>query len=189
MDQVATSPSPSILTRIAGRLRSGFGDRIPVRRRSPDSGLALPAGIALRLGGAVLATLIGGAQPSAQLIQPELAELSSGLELATAAAEAGQFEEARRLFLQLQENFPGAPEPRLGLANLVLALGEPHAARRVYGEALQRAQHDDHRAQAELGLGRTALRFEDAEEAQEHFRAAESLDPVSPRATRGSTPT
>ena len=122
MDQVATSPSPSILTRIAGQLRSGFGDRIPVRRRSPDSGLALPAGIALRLGGAVLATLIGGAQPSAQLIQLELADLSSGLDLATTAAEAGQLEEARRLFVQLQEHFPDAAEPRLGLANLIRSL-------------------------------------------------------------------
>ena len=185
MAAVVALPPPPDLARIARLLRSGLSDRIPIRRRSPDSRLSTPASVALRLGSAVLATLIVLSEANAQLEQPERAQLTRSLETASAAAEAGQFEDARRLYLQLRDHFPDAAEPRLGLANLSLALRETEAARRSFGEALQRARREDHRAQAELGLGLAMLALGDPEAAVKHFSAAESFGPVSVLASNG----
>ena len=185
MAAVVALPPPPDLARIARLLRSGLSDRIPIRRRSPDSRLSTPASVALRLGSAVLATLIVLSEANAQLEQPERAQLTRSLETASAAAEAGQLEDARRLYLQLRDHFPDAAEPRLGLANLSLALRETEAARRSFGEALQRARREDHRAQAELGLGLAMLALGDPEAAVKHFSAAESFGPVSVLASNG----
>ena len=185
MTPVVVSPSPSLYTRIAGRFQCSPGNRIAAGRRSPHSSLSPLGGIAPRLAGAVLAALIVGARADAQLVHPELMELDSGLEFASAAVKAGRFEDAKRSFLQLQELFPDAVEPHLGLANLTLALGETQAAWRAFGEALRRARHDDHRAQAQLGQGRAALRHGDPETARRHFRAAEYYEPRSALAANG----
>ena len=111
--------------------------------------------------------------------------LVSNLDVASAAVAAGQFDAAKRLYLQIQGNYPEAPEPHLAFGNLSFALQEMNTARRAFIEAEKRSLEEDQRAQAELGLGRVALALGEPETAREHFFRAQSFAPYLAWASNG----
>ena len=138
--------------------------------------LAANAGLVLSLG-------LGGC---ASLKNPEMLaaakqqQLSSSINVASAAAEAGQFEAAARLYGELYRHYPDAPEPRLGLGYLALRNGDFPRAGELFAEAEERSATGASKAAALLGAGRAELGQGNVAVAKGHFLAASELATNTP---------
>ena len=135
--------------------------------------MAVTAGLILGLG--ACGGLAVKEQRKGQLGAAEQQQLNSSLTLASAAADAGQPEAAKRLYTQLSRHFPSAPEPRLGLAYLALEAGDFTLAGKLFAEAVERSATPAARADALLGAGRASLSKGDTAGAKAHFLAASKL--------------
>ena len=135
--------------------------------------MAVTAGLILGLG--ACGGLAVKEQRKGQLGAAEQQQLNSSLKLASAAADAGQLEAAKRLYTQLSRHFPSAPEPRLGLAYLALEAGDFTLAGKLFAEAVERSATPAARADALLGAGRASLSNGDTAGAKAHFLAASKL--------------
>lgn len=102
----------------------------------------------------------------------EQQQLNSSLNVASASADAGQFEAAERLYTELSRHFPDAPEPRIGLGYLALRAGDFTRASRLFAEGEVRAKTAVAKAEALLGAGRASLSNGDVAGAKAHFVAA-----------------
>ena len=119
-------------------------------------------------------------QSKGQLGAAEQQQLNSSLKLASASADAGQLEAAKRLYTQLSRHFPSAPEPRLGLAYLALEAGDFTLAGKLFAEADERSATAAAKAEALLGAGRASLAKDDSAGAKTHFIAASELAKGTP---------
>ena len=135
--------------------------------------MAVTAGLILGLG--ACGGLAVKEQRKGQLGAAEQQQLNSSLKLASASADAGQLEAAKRLYTQLSRHFPSAPEPRLGLAYLALEAGDFTLAGRLFAEAVERSAKPAAKAAALLGAGRASLSEGDTAGAKAHFLAASKL--------------
>ncbi len=99
-------------------------------------------------------------------------QLKSSLNVASASADAGQFEAAERLYREISRHYPDAPEPRLGLGYLALRNGDFTGAGRLFVEAEERSTTPAVKAAALLGAGRANLGEGDVAGAKRHFLAA-----------------
>ena len=135
--------------------------------------MAVTAGLILGLG--ACGGLAVKEQRKGQLGAAEQQQLNSSLTLASAAADAGQPEAAKRLYTQLSRHFPSAPEPRLGLAYLALEAGDFTLAGKLFAEAVERSATPAAKADALLGSGRASLSKGDTAGAKTHFLAASKL--------------
>ncbi len=135
--------------------------------------MAVTAGLILGLG--ACGGLAVKEQRKGQLGAAEQQQLNSSLTLASAAADAGQPEAAKRLYTQLSRHFPSAPEPRLGLAYLALEAADFTLAGKLFAEAVERSATPAAKADALLGSGRASLGKGDTAGAKTHFLAASKL--------------
>ena len=110
----------------------------------------------------------------------ERQQLNSSLNVASASADAGQFEAAERLYTQLARHFPNAPEPRLGRAYLALRAGDFTLAGKFFAEAEERSTTPAAKAEALLGAGRASLGKRDVAGAKARFQAASDLAKDTP---------
>ena len=140
--------------------------------------VAVTAGLTLSLG--ACSGLPVGKKRTDQLGAAERQQLNSGLNVASASADAGQLEAAERLYTQLSRHFPNAPEPRLGLGYLALEAGDFTLAERLFTEAHEKSATPAARAEALLGAGRTSLGKGDTAEAKNHFLAASKVAKGTP---------
>ena len=111
-------------------------------------------------------------QDTGRLGAAEQQQLNNSLNVASASADAGQFEAAERLYTQLSHHFPSAPEPRLGRAYLALDAGDFVLAGKLFAEADEKSSTPAARAEALLGAGRASLGQGDLAGAKKHFLAA-----------------
>ena len=132
--------------------------------------MAVTAGLILGLG--ACGGLAVKEQRKGQLGAAEQQQLNSSLKVASASADAGQLEAAKRLYTQLSRHFPSAPEPRLGLAYMALEAGDFILAGKLFAEAVERSATPAARADALLGAGRASLSKGDTAGAKAHFLAA-----------------
>ena len=103
--------------------------------------------------------------------------------MAAAALGAGQLDVARRLYLSLEDRFPNAPEPVLGLGYVAFQSGDFADAERYFLEAAERAADAPAvRAEALLGAGRTALAQNRTRTARRYFRDGETSGEDTPSA-------
>ena len=135
--------------------------------------MAVTAGLILGLG--ACGGLAVKEQRKGQLGAAEQQQLNSSLTLASAAADAGQLEAAKRLYTQLSRHFPSAPKPRLGLGYLALEAGAFTLAGKLFAEAVERSATPAAKADALLGAGRASLGKGDTAGAKAHFLAASKL--------------
>ena len=135
--------------------------------------MAVTAGLILGLG--ACSGLPVEKQRTDQLGPAERQQLNNGLNVASASADAGQFQAAERLYTQLSRHFPSLPEPKLGLGYLALEAGDFTLAEKLFTEADQRSATPAARAEALLGVGRTGLGQGDTAGAKNHFLAASKL--------------
>ena len=140
--------------------------------------VAVTAGLILPLGACT--GLAVKEQRKGQLGAVEQQQLNSSLKLASASADAGQLEAAERLYTQLSRHFPGAPQPRLGLAYLAFEAGDFTLAGKLFAEADERSVTPAARAEALLGVGRASLGKGDTAGAKAHFLAASKLAKDTP---------
>ena len=98
--------------------------------------------------------------------------LDNSLNVSAAALETGQPVAAGRLYEQLSDTFPSAPEPKLGLAYLALHAGDFASANALFLEASALAIRPALKAEALLGAGRASLGREDLAGAKAHFLTA-----------------
>ena len=140
--------------------------------------VAVTAGLALPLGAC------GGLgveeRRTGKLGPAEQQQLNSSLKVASASADAGQFEAAERLYTQLSRHFPSSPEPRLGLGYLALEARDFTRARKLFAEADERSVKPAAKAEALLGAGRASLGTGDTAAAKSHFLAASKLAKGTP---------
>ena len=101
--------------------------------------------------------------------------LDNSLKVSAAAIDTGQPVVAGRLYEQLSDTFPSAPEPRLGLAYMALDAGDFARADALFIEASALATQPAIKAEALLGAGRASLGREDLAGAKAHFLAAADL--------------
>ena len=101
--------------------------------------------------------------------------LDNSLKVSAAAIETGQPVAAGRLYEQLSDTFPSAPEPKLGLAYMALHTGDFVRADALFIEASTLATQPAIKAEALLGAGRASLGREDLAGAKAHFLAAADL--------------
>lgn len=101
--------------------------------------------------------------------------LDNSLKVSAAAIETGQPLAAGRLYEQLSDTFPSAPEPKLGLAYMALHAGDFARADALFIEAGSLATQPAIKAEALLGAGRASLGREDLAGAKTHFLAAADL--------------
>lgn len=99
-------------------------------------------------------------------------QLNSGLSVASASADAGQYAAAERLYTQLSRHFPDAAEPRIGLGYLALRAGDFVRAGELFAEAEARAKTPAARAESLLGAGRAGLGRDDVAGAKANLLAA-----------------
>lgn len=130
--------------------------------------LAATAGLALAIGAGGCVSL----REQESLEAAKQQQLRSSLNVASASANAGQFEAAARLYLELTRHFPDAPEPRLGLGYMALRNGNFSRAATLFGEAEERSTTPVAKAEALLGAGRASLGEGDLAQAKELFLAA-----------------
>ena len=135
--------------------------------------MAVTAGLILGLG--ACGGLAMKEQSKGQLGAAEQQQLNSSLKVASASADAGQLEAAKRLYTQLSRHFPSAPEPKLGLAYMALEAGDFTLAGRLFAEAVERSATPAAKADALLGAGRASLGKGDTAGAKAHFLAASKL--------------
>ena len=135
--------------------------------------MAVTAGLILGLG--ACGGLAMKEQSKGRLGAAEQQQLNSSLKVASASADAGQLEAAKRLYTQLSRHFPSAPEPRLGLAYMALEAGDFTLAGRLFAEAVERSATPAAKADALLGAGRASLGKGDTAGAKAHFLAASKL--------------
>jgi Flp pilus assembly protein TadD len=109
--------------------------------------------------------------------------LDSSLKVSAAAIETGQAVAARRLYEQLSQTFPNAPEPKLGLAYMALHAGDFTTADALFTEAGDLAETTAIKSEALLGVGRASLGREDLVQAKTHFLAAAALAEDTPVAS------
>ena len=109
--------------------------------------------------------------------------LDSSLKVSAAAIETGQPVAAGRLYEQLSQTFPSAPEPKLGLAYMALHSGDFTTADTLFTQAGSLAETKAIKAEALLGAGRASLGREDFAQAKTHFLAAEALAQNTPLAS------
>lgn len=98
--------------------------------------------------------------------------LDNSLNVSAAALETGQPVAAERLYAQLSDTFPSAPEPKLGLAYMALQTGDFARADALFLEASTLTTQPALKAEALLGAGRARLSREDLAGATTHFLAA-----------------
>ena len=135
--------------------------------------MAVTAGLILGLG--ACGGLAMKEQSKGRLGAAEQQQLNSSLKVASASADAGQLEAAKRLYTQLSRYFPSAPEPKLGLAYMALEAGDLTLAGRLFAEAVERSATPAAKADALLGAGRASLGKGDTAGAKAHFLAASKL--------------
>ena len=140
--------------------------------------MAVTAGLILGLG--ACGGLAVKEQGKGQLGAAERQQFNSSLKVASAAADAGQIEAAKRLYTQLSRHFRSAPEPRLGLAYLALEAGDFTLAGKLFAEADERSATPAAKAAALLGAGRARLAKDDSAGAKTHFLAASKLAKGTP---------
>ncbi len=142
--------------------------------------VAVTAGLALPLG--ACGGVGFGERPTGQLGPAQQQQLNSSLKVASAAADAGQIEAAKRLYTELSRHFPSAPEPRLGLGYLALEARDFTLAGKLFAEAGERSVKPAAKAEALLGAGRASLGTGDTAAAKNHFLTASKLAGGTPAA-------
>jgi len=146
----------------------------------------------LSLGGVVSALLLGGLLLSQALRSGDGTGLgvSSGGSGALAVDEAlraardwldhGQPDKAERILRATLEQAPADPQAQALLAETLLAKGQLRDAKVAYETAIASSSEPDARLHFAAGL--VASELGELEEAANHFRAAQSLDPADPQA-------
>ncbi len=135
--------------------------------------MAVTAGLIVGLG--ACGGLAVKEQRKGQLGAAEQQQLNSSLNVASASADVGQIEAAKRLYTQLSRHFPSVPEPRLALAYLALEAGDFTLAGKLFAEADERSATPAAKTDALLGAGRASLGKGDTAGAKAHFLAASKL--------------
>ena len=126
---------------------------------------------------------LAGLQGGGPLGPSQQQMLENSLKVSAAALETGQPATANRLYEQLSQTFPKAPEPKLGLAYIALHAGDFTAADALFSQAGALAQTPALEAEALLGAGRASLGQEDLVQAKTHFLAAAKLAEGTPVAS------
>ena len=144
-----------------------------------NSSLTTLAGAGLVVSLSACSWLSAGSQQSGlSPVQQQM--LDSSLKVSAAAIQTGQPVAAGRLYEQLSDTFPSAPEPKLGLAYMALHAGDFATADTLFTEASSLAARPTIKAEALLGAGRASLGREDLATAKTHFLAAAELATGTP---------
>lgn len=153
--------------------RTGGRDELsPARRdRMPTKAHRLSGWSTLGAVG-LMASLSACTATSTALGPAQQQMLDNSLKVSAAALETGQPVAAGRLYEQLSDTFPSAPEPKLGLAYMALHTGDFATADTLFLEAGALATQPALKAEALLGAGRASLGREDLAGAKAHFLTA-----------------
>lgn len=155
--------------------------------RTPEAAALVEVTLARALGDAERAADLARAALAKPLSDEPFLRAWAAWELGSAALQLGAVEEARATFATLLAGAPpGAGglwlQAAAGLGRAAMLCGEPHAALRIYAEALERAGAGRGVGMIHLGLAELHYAQDDLAAAAEHARAALALGAEPPNA-------